>query len=75
MISCSLLVLAVGYFVFAHATSQKGEVQTVGRILGIVIILAALAGVACGVACKSSSMSCGMSGKHMMKGFCPIKSR
>ena len=73
MIAFTLLVIAAGYFVFAHASAQKGEVKTVGRIVGLIIMILALAGVACGICYKAKGM-CG-GGDMMMKSYCPMKGR
>lgn len=76
MIAFSLLVMAAGYFVFAHASAQKNDVRSFGRIIGILIVIASLLGVVCGVQCKASGPGCGMMGGSMKmhgKSFCPIK--
>ena len=76
MITWTLLCMAAGYFVFAHASTQKGDVKTIGRIVGLVIMALSLIGVACSAASKSSMMcNSGSSECKMMKSFCPIKHR
>ena len=74
MIACSLSALSAGYFVFAHASAQKaGEVHQIGRIVGIIVILVALGGTICGVACKAGKADCGM--KAAKSSYCPITAR
>lgn len=42
-----LISAAVGYFVLERAAKHKGGLQRVGQVLGWVIIVVSLAGVAC----------------------------
>ena len=42
-----LLSSAVGYWVLERSSSQKKEVKTVGQIVGTLIIVVSLLGVAC----------------------------
>ena len=74
MIACSLLALSAGYFVFAHASGQKaGDVRQIGRIAGIIVMLVALVGTVCGVACKAGKADCGM--RAAKSSYCPITAR
>ena len=67
----SLWTLALGYFVFAHASALKGEVKSVGRIVGLVVMVLALSGVFCSTACKTKAMSYDMGSKWV----CPMTGR
>ena len=66
-----LLSAAAGYWVLERAENHKRGLRRVGRWVGGLIVVAALAGVACRVtACMSKG--CAMTGKGA---YCPIKDR
>ena len=66
----SLFLLSVGYLVFVSASKEKEGVRILGQVIAIVVMLAALAGVACGVM-KCAKGVCPMPGKSMMPN-CPM---
>lgn len=69
--SAGLLLAAVaGYWVMERAERHKGGLKTVGKVLGVVIIVASLLGVACAAWCGGAS--CGYGKGLMMKGMCPL---
>lgn len=41
-IALNLIALALGYFVFLEATKEKKDTKTVGRLIGVFIMTAAL---------------------------------
>jgi hypothetical protein len=67
-----LLLAAVGgYWVLERAASHKGNLKRVGQILGAVIIIVSLIGVACKVWCAATCPP-GSMGKG---GWCPFTSK
>ena len=69
----ALLLAAVGgYWVLERAAREKGSLKKIGQVLGAVIIIASLLGVACKVwgAAKCSTGSMGRGG-----GWCPLSSK
>jgi hypothetical protein len=74
--SAGLLVAAVaGYWVLERADRHKGQLKTLGQVLGAVIIAVSLIGVACQVWCAAKCGPGGhgfMKGHGMMKGMCPL---
>lgn len=60
-----LISAAVGYWVITLAEHQKGNTKTMGRWLGVLIIIVSLVGTACGIYCAAT-------GKW---GACPLGSR
>lgn len=70
-----LLTAIAGYWVLERAVTHKGRMRQVGQVLGALIILVSLVGVACHIWCIaagacSGSFSYRRSGKA---GFCPFK--
>ncbi len=59
-----LISLSLGYFVFLYASREKNEVKTVGRLVGIVVIVLSLSGVLCSTVCMIKKGSCGMMKKE-----------
>ena len=76
-----LLSAVAGYWVLERASSHKGELQRVGRLLGTIVIVMSLIGIGCAVASMASGMvGCNMGygpmGKPAMAGrSCPFTSR
>lgn len=69
--SAGLLLAAVaGYWVMERAERHKSGLKTVGKVLGAVIIVVSLLGVACAAWCGGKS--CGHGKGMMMKGMCPL---
>ena len=68
-----LLLAAVGgYWVLERAATHKGNLKNVGQLLGWLIILVSLAGVACRVWCLSTG-KLGYGPMGMGKGqYCPF---
>ena len=66
----SLFLLSVGYMVFSGASKEKDGLRILGQVIGIVVMLAALAGAAFGVM-KCAKGMCPMTGKAMMPN-CPM---
>jgi hypothetical protein len=65
----ALLIAAVGgYWVLERAARQKGNLKKVGQVLGAVIILVSLIGVACKVWCITTCPT-GAMGKGR---WCPM---
>ena len=63
--SGTLLLSAVaGYWVLERSSGHKGNVKSVGQVVGWVVIVVSLVGVACRV-----------SGAVSGKGWCPFSSR
>ncbi len=69
-----LIASAVGYWVMTLAQRQKGNTKTVGKWLGVMIIIVGLAGSACTIACVVSGKAgaCPPMGKAY--GSCPLTS-
>ena len=68
-----LLVTAIGgYWVLERADRHKGGLKTIGRVLGAVIIVASLIGVACRVGCVASAKGWCPTGKMGRSGTCPF---
>ena len=64
-----LLVTGVaGYWVLERAETHKGDLRRVGKVLGWLIIVSSLIGIACRVWCYATCPP-GAMGK---KGFCPF---
>ena len=76
-----LLSAVGGYWVLEQASSHKGELQRVGRLLGSIIIVMSLIGVGYGAVSMiggraGCNMEDGRMGKHAMMGYsCPFTSR
>ena len=74
MTGCMLLGLALGYFVFWHASSQKSEVKVLGRIVGLAILTISAGALFCAAMCKMGNSGCGFKSGCDMKSYsCPIK--
>ena len=56
-IALNLIALAVGYFVFLEATKEKKDTKTVGRLIGVFIMTAALGTILIAFA-ESSASNC-----------------
>ena len=68
--SAALLLTAVaGYWVMERADRHKGGLKTLGKVLGAIVILTSLLGVACAAWCGGKSCDYG---RGMMKGMCPL---
>ena len=70
-----LLSAVAGYWVLERASSHKGELQRVGRLLGTIVIVMSLIGI--GYAIANGMAACGMGygpmGKQAMMGrYCPF---
>jgi len=69
-IALNLIALALGYLVFLEATKEKKDTKTVGRLIGVFIMTAALGTILIAFA-ESSATNCIKKG-----GFnCPILSK
>ena len=65
-----LLVAVAGYWVLERAESHKGRLRSIGRLLGGLIILVSLMGVACRVWCLATGRTgYGAGGKGW---YCPM---
>ena len=53
-ISGLLISAAAGYWVLAQSSGQKGRIKTLGQWLGLLIIVASVAGAACKAYCYTS---------------------
>ena len=62
-IALLLIVLGLGYKVFADANKEQGSLRTVGRIIGLIMIVTSIAAGTLKIA-KCAAMA----------GFCPMKS-
>ena len=64
--SVALLLLAAvaGYWVLERAVSHRGQLQKVGQVLGAIVIVISLIGVAC----KVWYLTTGQAGYHKMGG-------
>jgi hypothetical protein len=69
MMGCALglIALAVGYFVLVQANKERGGLKTLGQVLGVVIMVAAIFSGFCAAKCKwdGKGMMCPFSGKMM----------
>ena len=65
-----LFAAVAGYWVLERADKHKGGLRRVGQVLGGIIILASVMGVACRV---WSIATCGPMGRGH-KGYCPMLS-
>lgn len=63
-----LATIVAGYWVLERAETHKGDLRRVGKVLGWLIIVASLIGIACRVWCYATCPP-GAIGK---KGFCPF---
>ncbi len=63
-----LISAAVGYWVLTQASTQKAQVKKLGQILGLIIILVSVVGVACKIYYLSGGQ-CPPGGKGMI---CPF---
>lgn len=64
-----LIAAAVGYLVIERADRHKGSLRRIGYLVGGVIVVSSIIGLACKVSCMASGGSCGM----MKKGaYCPM---
>ena len=62
---------AAGYWVLERASAHKGSLKRTGEVLGWVMIITSLAGLACGVWAAASGR-CAPGGKGAM---CPFSSK
>ena len=80
-VGVSLLSIVAGYWVLERASSHKGELQRVGKLLGSIVIMTGLIGVGCVVVSMAGSLGgCGMGaspmGKQAMAGrYLPFAAR
>ena len=56
-IALNLIALAVGYLVFLEATKEKKDTKTVGRLIGVFVMTAALGTILIAFA-ESSAANC-----------------
>ncbi len=70
-IAISLVALALGYKVFADANKEKEGIKLLGQVIGIVVMLAALASIACGAVKCMGRSECSM----MSKSNCPMMAK
>lgn len=77
-----LLAAVAGYWVLERADKHKGNLKSIGQIVGWVVIVASLVGVACrvwGTAagtmgwCPKGSMWCPFTGKPMPSTSQPVQ--
>ena len=66
----SLLTLVAGYWLLERSETHKGQLRSIGRILGAVIIVVSLLGVVC-----SLWTGCAMGKRGKFGGMCPLFSR
>ena len=66
-----LLSSAVGYWVLERSSGQKKEVKTIGQIVGTLIIVISLLGVACKVYYLATGKTYCPSGMYPGKKACP----
>lgn len=68
-----LLTVIGGYWVLERASAHKGQLKKVGQLLGGLIIVVSLVGVACQIWCLASGKGgyCPM-GKKGKGGYCPF---
>ena len=66
-----LLTAVAGYWVLERADTHKGDLKRVGKVLGWLIIVVSIAGVACNVwyVAKYRSMYCPLPKRG---GYCPM---
>ncbi len=67
-----LLTSVAGYWVLERASYQKkSDLRHIGKVLGCLIIVISIAGVACNIVCalKYRQASCAMPKKN---GYCPM---
>lgn len=74
-VGLGLIALALGYQVFVNASKEKEGVKLLGQVIGIVVMIAAVLMVACGVmkcAYKyGGGMGCPMKSAMVAK-VCPL---
>ena len=83
-----LVTAAVGYWVLTLAAKEKEGTKKIGHLVGLVIIVVSLLGVACKLYCqvsgcpmggggwgKKGGMSCPMMGKQMPAPAAPSESQ
>ena len=66
-----LISAAAGYWVLTQASNQKAQVKKLGQILGLIIILVSVVGIACKIYYLSGGQ-CPPGGKAMV---CPFLSK
>ena len=62
-----LLSAVAGYWVLERADTHKGELKTIGQVLGAIIVVVSLVGMVCQI---WSAAMCSPGG--MGKGYCPF---
>ena len=65
-----LIAAALGYLVVERADKHKGSLRRIGYMVGGVIIVSSILGLACAVSCKAGAWSCNMGMKK--SGYCPM---
>ena len=65
-----LLSTVGGYLVLERAAKQRGSLKLIGRVVGWIVILLSILGVACQVLCAASG-SCDMR-PGIKRGQCPF---
>ena len=75
-VSISLVALALGYKIFADAHKEKEGIKLLGQIIGVVVMIAALLSVVCGVAKCMKRLDYSMKSKSncamVAKTSCPM---
>ncbi len=77
MLGVAVLLLAAvgGYMVFERASTRKGSVKTLGRVVGVAVIILSFLGVACRSYSGMSGTSCALGGGYFKKGVCPYAAK
>ena len=70
-----LLTAVAGYVVFERASSRKGSVKKLGRVVGVVVIVLSFLGVACRAYSGISGTGCPYGGGYFKKGICPYAAK
>ena len=52
-----LLSMIGGYWVLERASAHKGQLKSIGQLVGAVVLIVSLVGIACKVWCLASSKS------------------
>ena len=65
-----LISAAAGYLVLERADKHKGSIRRIGYLVGTLIVMASIIGLACTVSCQAT----GWGSSNMMKrgGYCPM---
>ena len=66
-----LIAAAAGYLVVERADKHKGSLRRIGYMVGGLIIVSSILGLACAISCKAGAWGYGDMGMKK-SGYCPM---